>query len=243
MFKNKKIIICFLITTCFLTMALILLNFYSYNNEKDNIVFNPYEEEIKKIQQIEEQNQLLGQYIINMMYQVPKARKLSDARKQVLARSIVRVANDIFDDIEHKKAFVAVIAIESEFQKYAQSPTGPRGLTQVARAAFNEGLAKCGVTNVNDDDVWETEINLYAGACYFKNVLQMHNNDPYIAIVAYNQGPNSADIKKYSQYGMLSTPEALKYVARFTFLKRTTTSDQKPDTPNINELPLPIKGN
>jgi soluble lytic murein transglycosylase-like protein len=153
------------------------------------------------------------------------------------------VANDVFEKKENKMAFIAVIAIESEFQKYAQSPTGPRGLTQVAKSSFNEGLAKCGVTNVHDDDVWETEINLYAGACYFKNILEMHNNDPYIAIVAYNQGPNSADIKKYSQFGMLNTPEALKYVARFTFLKRTVTSSPKPDTPNITEMPFPVKGN
>jgi soluble lytic murein transglycosylase-like protein len=212
-----------------------------HTNVIDNSFQNELASELAKIKEQEERDNALGQYAINMMYQTAKSRKFSDAKKQTLARSLVRVTNDVFENLEHKKAFIAVIAIESEFQKYAQSPTGPRGLSQVSKAAFNEGLAKCGVTNVNDEDVWETDINLYAGACYFRSVLEMHNGDPYIAIVAYNQGPNSADIKKFSQFGILNTTEALKYVARFTFLKRTVTEQKAPNVPDIKEMSIPAK--
>lgn len=174
---------------------------------------------------------LLGQYAINMMHHTPAGLSLSDARKQTLARSIVRVSSDVFDHVEDRKAFIAVIAIESGFQRNAQSPTGPRGLSQVAKKAFKEGLDNCGIPSANDEDVWDTDINLYAGACYFRALLERNGNDPFIAIVAYNKGPNSESIKTYSKSGKLDDVEALKYVAKFNFLKRTVPEGKVPDIP------------
>jgi membrane-bound lytic murein transglycosylase MltF len=194
-----------------------------------------YQEELNNLKAQAEQDEALGQYAINMMYQTNAATKISDARKQILARAIVRVSNDVFDTLEHKKAFVAILAIESEFQRNAQSPTGPRGLSQVAKSAFQEGMSNCGIAKFDDSDVWETDINLYAGACYFRALLERHNHDPYIAIVAYNQGPNSKDIKTYSKHGGLQTMEALKYVARFNFLKRTVPETKAKNAVDIKE--------
>lgn len=158
----------------------------------------------------------LGAYVVSIMQQVNAP--LSDVRKQILARAIVRVTTEVFTEDLHRKSFVAIIGIESRFVKYAQSPTGPRGLTQVARAAFREGLGYCGMTEVRDEDVWEPEINLYAGACYYRHLLERYQ-DVYKAAVAYNQGPNSQDAKTYAKSGELSTQEALKYVAKFSYLK------------------------
>ena len=103
----------------------------------------------------------------------------------------------------------------------------------MAKTAFQEGMANCGVTNLKDDDVWETDLNLYAGACYFRALMEQNSNDPYIAIVAYNQGPNSKDIKTYAKSGRLDSTEGLKYIARFNFLKQTTTEKKAPDAPAI----------
>lgn len=189
------------------------------------------EQQVTNLKSQEELDLVLGQYAINMMYKTRAATKISDARKQILARSLVKVTNDVFTELDHKKAFIAVVAIESEFERTAQSPTGPKGLSQVAKAAFAEGMANCGVDGIRDEDVWETDLNLYAGACYFRSVMERNNNDPYISIVAYNQGPNSKDIKTYSKSGHLETLEALKYVARFTFLKRTTKEEKAPNAP------------
>lgn len=187
----------------------------------------------------EEADQRLGQYAINMMYVSGAKDKLSDAKKQILARSIVRVANDIFEKEDAKKAFIAVLAIESAFQRFAQSPTGPKGYAQLARKSFHEAMSDCGVENLSDDDVWETDINLYAGACYFRKVLDAFDGDQLAAIVAYNQGPNSDSAKTYSKYGSLDNIEALKYVARFSFLKRKVTDQKTPNVPHIKELPKP----
>lgn len=142
----------------------------------------------------------LGQYTLNMMVRSGSGRTLSEARKIVLAQDVVRVAMDIFPDKEeHRKAFVAVVAIESGFDRLAQSPTGPKGLGQLAKAAFKDGSSYCALPHSNDTDVWETTINLYSSACYFRSLLEANNNDPLIAIVAYNQGGNSASMKSYSK--------------------------------------------
>jgi hypothetical protein len=76
----------------------------------------------------EDEDQALGQYTVNMMFRSAQGRKLSDGKKQVLARAIVRVANDIFTNPVDKKAFVTVLEIESGFQRFAQSPTGLKEL-------------------------------------------------------------------------------------------------------------------
>jgi hypothetical protein len=161
---------------------------------------------------------LLGQYTLDIMEQVNAP--LSNVRKQVLAQAIVEVTTNVFTELEHRKAFVNIIAIESRFLKYAQSPTGPKGLTQVAKAAFREGLSYCGITDVSDDDVWETILNLYAGACYYRRLLDVYQ-DTGKAAVAYNQGPNSTHAKSYAASGDLRNEEALRYIAKFTYLTQT----------------------
>ncbi len=212
-----------------------------YFNRGEAVAFAPSSSDIElaKYKERELQDEKLGQYSINMMYSTAGGLKLSAAKKQILARAIVRIANDIFDDQENKRAFVAVLAIESQFDKFAQSPTGPKGLAQLTKNTFKEAMGECGVTELNEEDVWETDLNLYAGACYFKKLLENYKGDPYMAIVAYNQGPNSDSAKTFSKSGYMTELEPLKYVARFTFLKRTVTDEKQPNVPSIGDLPNP----
>jgi hypothetical protein len=194
------------------------------------------QEQLATIKAKEEESLRLGQYVINMMHWCGSKDKLSDGNKQVLASDIVEVSNAIFEKEDTKKAFVAVIAIESCFQRFAQSPTGPKGYAQLAKASFHEALSDCGIENLKDDDVWNTKLNLYAGACYFRKVLEAFNGDTYAAIVAYNQGPNSEAAKTYAKHGWMDNTEALKYVARFSFLDRKVTDKKEPGVPAIETL-------
>jgi len=181
----------------------------------------------------------LGQYTVNMIFKSPGGRKLSDARKLVLARAIVRVANEILETEVHRHAFIQALSIESEFQRFAQSPTGPKGYAQLAKQTFYESMRGCGVTQLNEEDIWETDINLYAGACYFRKMLEMPANqgDPFMAAVAYNQGPNSQAAKGYAKTGDMTDLEPLRYVAKMAFLKNTTTDAKTVNAPSISDLP------
>lgn len=198
--------------------------------------------QLKVIKDKEQADVRLGQYVLNMMFKSPTTiKELSPARMQVLAQAIVRVANDIFDNEAEKHGFIGALQIESRFLKYAQSPTGPKGLSQVARATFHYALKNCGIDNAKDDDVWETDLNLYAGACYYKEQLLNNNGDIVAAIVAYNQGPESEDAKRYPKDGVIKKPEPLAYVTKFGFNRDHTTDTKMPGVPALSELPKPIK--
>lgn len=173
--------------------------------------------ELSKVRNRELEEQELGQFTLQLM-DIVKA-DLSEARKLMLARSIVKVATDVFQEKEQRKVFVTIVAIESRFKKDAKSPTGPIGLTQVIGSGFPEFMAHCGYDNVKAEDVWETDINLTAGACYFKFLLGRYNGDTHVAQVAYNQGHNSASAATYSKTGDLDAQEPLKYLAKTDRLK------------------------
>lgn len=215
-------IITLIATSIFGTVIYLQKSIFDANNKVKQVQL-----QLDVIKAKEDIDNKLGQYAINAMYKTAAKDKLSDARKQVLARAIVRISNDVFENDDNRRAYIAVVAIESGFMKYAQSPTGPKGLTQVAKATFTEAMKDCGVVNLNEDDVWETDINLYAGACYFRKLLDITNGDPYMAIVMYNQGPNSDSAKSYEKHGSTDNIEALKYVFKFTYLKRVVTDKKE----------------
>lgn len=200
------------------------------------------EGKLQAIKDKEDADARLAQYTLNMMYISPKTvKELSPARMNVLAKTIVRVADDIFDNDSQKRDFVMVLQIESGFLKYAQSPTGPKGLAQLARLTFHEALAACGVKDVKDDDVWETDLNLYAGACYFKQQLMdpRFKGEGRFAIIAYNQGPEAKDATTYPKSGWLTGLEPLKYQARYSFLDVAVTDEKMPGVPAIADMPKP----
>jgi len=176
------------------------------------------ESQLQTLKDQEEADLRLGQYTLNMMDLVRSP--LSQLRRQVVARNVVNVTNSIFKQEDHKKAFIAILGIESRFDKLAQSPTGPRGISQTAKAAFNEGIKYCSDLKYDDLDVWETEIGLLSGACYFRMILEKTGNDVFSAIVAYNQGLNSEALKGFSKSGDVQNPEALRYVTKFVFLTK-----------------------
>ena len=204
------------------------------------------EEKLRVIKDKEEADERLGQYAVNQMYKSPNTVKnLSPARMQVLARDIVRVANNIFDIEVEKQAFVSILQIESQFLKGAQSPTGPKGLAQLAKATFHGAMANCGVKDLKDDDVWETELNLYAGACYFKEQLVREKSAVpglgYImaAMVDYNQGPYGIDAEVYRKTGKLKKIEPIRYLKAYKWLTDNTTDQKMVGIPAIADLPKP----
>ena len=192
--------------------------------------------EAKALKDKEDADQALGQYVLNMIGKTRNKTKFSDAKKQIIARAVVRVAGEIFNTIEHQHAFIAVLAIESEFERMAHSTGTIAGIGQTARGSFHEGLEGCGLPKADDSDITELDLGLYASACYYRNLLNMNNSDTYMALVAYNQGLYSKSSKTYSANGTLDNTEVLKYISRFTFLTRNVT-----DKKDLDVLPKKTK--
>lgn len=151
-----------------------------------------------------------------------KKVKFSEGKKDAIAQDIAEVVTDVFDRDDHRKGFITMIGMESSFNTYAQSPTGPKGMAQTAKSAFFEGLGACSTLKYDHDDVWVSKIGVLAGACYYKRMLapDIADGDPFTAGLAYNQGPNSEDVKTWKKTGFIKPGEGDNYLKKMVRYKK-----------------------
>ncbi len=145
-----------------------------------------------------------------------KKVKFSEGKKDNIAQDLAEVVADIFERDDHRMGYITMVGMESSFNTYAQSPTGPKGMAQTAKAAFFEGLAACSDLKYDHEDVWIGRIGLLAGACYYKRMLgpDIADGDPFTAGLAYNQGPASEDVKTWKKSGFIKPGEGDNYIKK-----------------------------
>jgi hypothetical protein len=166
----------------------------------------------------------IGNYVLTQM-KIVNAR-MSSIRKQVIARQIVTTTMDIFESQEHRKQFVTLIAIESKFNPKAKSHAGAVGIGQVMPQYSKEFAAKCGINDLDTDDLEIAEVNLTVSACRFRELLEIFKGQVSLALVAYNAGANSNQVKQLQELRNLSTVETSSYLSKFMYLKEKTVMEQ-----------------
>jgi hypothetical protein len=174
-------------------------------------------ESTKKLTTSDRESKELGDYALLMMRIV--SANLSDVRRNVVARSIVNVANDIFSSLDEKKQFVVMIAIESKFNTDAKSPAGALGLTQIMPQYAREFGTACGIKDLRDEDMIHPDVNLILGACRFKALLDAFNGQPVPALVAYNAGLASNQLKQLQSLREITNTETASYVVKWIYVK------------------------
>lgn len=216
----------------------------------------------------------IGQYVINMMYKSDQTvKELSPAMMQIMARNIVLDTNQVMTeeksgqvDVAMQQIFIGAVQLESKFLKFAQSPTGPKGLSQTTKSTFHAALKFCNLNDVHDNDVWDTDLSIIAGACYFKWLYVSYRDGFYVdkngkatdrkicpdnpnkptltemcagqhASVAYNQGESSKAIKDFLKSGILSEQEPALYNGKVMFNWNTTPDVPMVSVPHVRDLP------
>jgi len=114
-------------------------------------------------------------------------------------RSLVLEASTIYELEE--PLLRAVIEIESDYNRYAISSAGARGLMQL----MPETMDYLGVKNP-----WDPKQNVMAGARYLKGLMKRFSGDLPLALAAYNAGSSSV-----IRYGSIPPfPQTERYVKK-----------------------------
>ena len=214
----KKIIFYSLLFYVLSSAGLIWYGFYLFEANKKQAA------EINESVQKDNENAQVFQFVLSLM-KVSRA-DLSDYEKLYIAQTIVRVSEYILVELENRKAFAVLVAIESKFNKNAKSPVGAVGLSQVMPRYAPSFGKPCGIANFKPEEVSDPELNLLLGACQFKELLNALNNTA-LALVAYNSGQNSESIKELKSLGNIQNTETANYVSKFTYLKGAAEHDTK----------------
>jgi soluble lytic murein transglycosylase-like protein len=86
-----------------------------------------------------------------------------------------------------------------------------------------EFAAKCGINDLDQADLEVAEINLMVSACRFRTLLEIFDGQVSLALVAYNAGQSSNQVKQLQELKNLSTVETSSYLSKFMYLKEKTT--------------------
>jgi soluble lytic murein transglycosylase-like protein len=117
----------------------------------------------------------------------------------------------------------AVIDKESAGRSCALSAKGAQGLMQLMPATADE---------FDVEDPFDPQQNVEAGAKLLKSLLARYNNDPALALGAYNAGPQRVD----QQGGVPPIPETVDYVTAILDKLRSLTSNK-----SSSAVPEPAK--
>jgi membrane-bound lytic murein transglycosylase MltF len=166
----------------------------------------------------------LGQYIYSLMNIVNA--NLSDTKKQITTRAIIRVTFDVLEKQDQRKQFATLLAIESKFNNSAKSPVGATGISQIMPQYSKDFAQLCGIKDYTEADIVDLEINLYLGACLFRALLESPsiNNNVALALVAYNAGKGSKAFDQLKRLSNIENTETSNYVAKFTYLRSAVSN-------------------
>lgn len=142
-----------------------------------------------------------------VVYREPKTKSTA---KNTDVRSSGSFRNESFNSIAVQKAakynldpelVKAVIKAESNWNPYAVSPKGARGLMQLMPSTASD----LGVYNSFDP-----EENIDGGTRYLRYLIEKFNGDLSLAVAAYNAGPARVEKTK----SIPAIPETVQYVKR-----------------------------
>lgn len=165
----------------------------------------------------EEQDIALRQFIYASITDLNRL-EFSEMRKELLADNIIQVTNKVFGlEYQVKEHFVLLVSIESKFDGKAKSPVGALGLTQIMPKLAPEFAKKCGLDDFKTDDLYNETINLYLGACQFKNLLQHDRvkGNSVKALIGYNAGLHSKQMEEALKGKPISNAETSGYIQKF----------------------------
>jgi hypothetical protein len=148
-----------------------------------------------------------------------------DGTKERTAHLIETVGTEVFSDLESRRDWYIVLGIESKFLDGLTSPTGARGYGQLIMTYHADFGKRCGFFDTKKEDILEARVNLMLSACYFR---MLQDSKPFVsqALVAYNAGPNSRDLRAFEGLGTMGL-EPANYVSRYQLIRERLEASER----------------
>lgn len=108
---------------------------------------------------------------------------------------------------------LAVIYVESKFDKTAKSQAEAYGLMQMTAGAVTDSVTHCKLKPLDMGNLYDSYTNVRYGTCYLGKLLQETEGDWDRALIAYNGG--YAQLQKYDK-GETIAAETANYVLKVT---------------------------
>ena len=137
-----------------------------------------------------------------------ESSKLSAGRQQLTITMLTDIAMRILRTPDERQYWFALLGVESRYDNAAKSPMGAVGIGQLIPKFAADFGKSCGITDVNAGDVGDAYTNAHLSACYFKYLIDLNKGSIPLALVSYNAGPGSADLKKAKQGASMSNEPA-----------------------------------
>ncbi|HOV79899.1 MAG TPA: lytic transglycosylase domain-containing protein [Bacillota bacterium] len=116
----------------------------------------------------------------------------------------------------------AVIKGESNFNKYAVSDRGARGLMQIMPETGGWVAGQLGDTAFNPDQLFDPETNIKYGSWYIADLAEEFHGDPVLVLAAYNGGRSNVKewLANRELTGGESTVEQIPFPETRHFVKK-----------------------
>lgn len=114
-------------------------------------------------------------------------------------------------DTQFLMHMLAVIYVESAFNKLAKSPAEAHGLMQMTQIAVVDAAKYCNIKPVSVTTLFDSYTNVKYGTCYLGKLLEQMNGDWDRTLITYNGG--YAQLQKYDR-GETVASETANYVLK-----------------------------
>lgn len=116
-------------------------------------------------------------------------------------------------DVEFMEWALAVMYVESKFDRLAVSPKDARGLMQMTEIAVEDSIQGCKLPRIPADKLHDSFTNVRYGTCFLSMMNKVATGDWVRTLILYNGG--YVQLQKYDR-GLTMARETTEYVTKVT---------------------------
>ncbi len=185
--KNKAHFYLLSYAILFILFSMLFSSFYFLSQIKQTVLAD------NNTQITEENTRIENQKIQNLVFVLNDIYKNNNFTEFELKQITKLILNNSKKYKLEPELILAIISVESSFNRHAVSPVGALGLMQLMPGTYIEVAKHLGLDYKKKDNIYEITNNINSGTYYLAKLNKKYKNNIRLAILAYNWGPGNID--------------------------------------------------